>query len=116
MLSESCISRRSLERVFALAFPESNEEFQPQIVFSGPVDAVRRGSLHIHQLALLFAVFATGARFSLENLPDDPLSYEYISCTERCLSSSNILAQPTMMGLQSLASDNCNGKYTADSN
>ncbi|GFZ48545.1 hypothetical protein JCM24511_06293 [Saitozyma sp. JCM 24511] len=37
---ESCISRRSLECVFALAFPESNEEFQPQIVFSGPVDAI----------------------------------------------------------------------------
>ena len=58
--------------------------------------------IHIHQLALLFAVFAMGAHHCLEYPPNDPIVEEYIQLAKRCLSLGNFLEKNTIPGLQAL--------------
>lgn len=60
--------------------------------------------IHIHQLALLFAIFAMGAHHCLEYPPNDPIVEEYIKLAKCCLSQGDFLVKNTIPGLQALVS------------
>lgn len=58
--------------------------------------------LFVHQLALVFVVFAMGAIHHLELVPDDPLAEECLAASRACLTKGSFLVYNTVPAVQAL--------------
>lgn len=60
--------------------------------------------VHPQELALLFIVFAMGARYSLESTLDEAPDLEYLPLAQACLAKGDFMAHNTLAGVQALVS------------
>lgn len=60
--------------------------------------------VHPQELALLFIVFAMGARYSLESTLDEAPGAEYLPLAKACLAKGDFMAHNTLPGVQALVS------------
>ncbi|OWZ45798.1 hypothetical protein C361_02913 [Cryptococcus neoformans Tu259-1] len=58
--------------------------------------------VHPQELALLFIVFAMGARYSLESTLDEAPDLEYLPLAQACLAKGDFMAHNTLAGVQAL--------------
>ncbi|KAE8540859.1 hypothetical protein D1P53_002211 [Cryptococcus gattii VGV] len=59
-------------------------------------------TVHPQELALLFIVFAMGARYSLESTLDEAPGAEYLPLAKACLAKGDFMAHNTLPGVQAL--------------